>query len=302
MLGLNRGASYARITGYNYTTADWVLFLHDDVIPEPTLLDAYAGTIQRYPDAKVFVGMTNLPEPCGLWTEILRACNVGYSYGIAKRMVHPSWGVTANLLVRGARHNSTIQFKDLYPKTGGGEDIDFVYQLKEWYPSIGRRVTVGVPEAMVEHPWWNRGNTCYRQIAGWAWGDSICITEWKKKTFLAFPNWVEHVVFVVAPLTLYIGRLLAGAMTAAGVVALEHAFKTLNYFADAQQVTGGQFWRSLLVALGAGSVLSSQEVTRVGALLRRCSLYSLCRRVDWFDGQSRESSWTFNSRVSFASA
>jgi hypothetical protein len=47
--------------------------------------------------------------------------------------------------------------------------------------------------------------------------------------------------------------------------------------------------RSAWVALGAGSVLSSQEVTRVAALVWRGSIYSLCRRVDWFDGEEPKS-------------
>lgn len=127
--------------------------MDDDVIPDPNILDAYAGTIRRYPEGKVFVGMTELPDARNLWTETLRACNIGYFYGIAKRMVHPSWGVTANLMVRSSRYNSTIQFKNIYPKTGGGEDIDFVYQFKKWYQSQGRLVTVEVPEAKVQHPW-----------------------------------------------------------------------------------------------------------------------------------------------------
>lgn len=59
--GENRGASYARNFGYNYSTADWVLFLDDDVIPNEHILDAYIGAIWRYPDAKVFVGKTELP-------------------------------------------------------------------------------------------------------------------------------------------------------------------------------------------------------------------------------------------------
>jgi glycosyltransferase involved in cell wall biosynthesis len=83
--GDNRGASFARNTGFNYTTADWVLFLDDDVIPDEHILDAYAGAIRRYPDAKVLVGMTELPDACNSWTEMLRACNVGYFYAIAKR-------------------------------------------------------------------------------------------------------------------------------------------------------------------------------------------------------------------------
>jgi glycosyltransferase involved in cell wall biosynthesis len=64
--GENRGASYARNTGYNYSTADLVLFLDDDVIPEEPLLDAYVGSILRYPNAKCMVGLTKLPEPCNI--------------------------------------------------------------------------------------------------------------------------------------------------------------------------------------------------------------------------------------------
>jgi len=283
--GANRGASYARNTGFNYTTADWVLFLDDDVIPDENILDAYVGAITRYPDAKVFVGLTELPEACNSWTEMLCACNVGYFYGISKKMTHPSWGVTANLMVRGSRHNSTIQFKGIYPKTGGGEDIDFVYQFKEWYKYLGRRVTVGIPEAKVKHPWWNKSKTCYRQITGWAWGDSLCITEWGKKTFLAFPNWIEHIAFVLPPLVSYTGKLPAGLLSGVGIALLEHAIKGMSYFSDAQAVSDGGFLRSVWVALGAGSVLSAQEVTRTAALVYRGSLYSVCRRVDWFDGE-----------------
>ena len=51
--GANRGASHARNVGLNYSTADWVLFLDDDVLPEPHLLDAYAGAVIRHPNAKV---------------------------------------------------------------------------------------------------------------------------------------------------------------------------------------------------------------------------------------------------------
>lgn len=281
----NRGASYARNTGYNYTTADWVLFLDDDVIPDEHILDAYAGAILRYPEAKVFVGLTELPDARNLWTEMLRACNVGFFYAIAKRMVHPSWGVTANLMVRGSRFNSTIQFKYMFPKTGGGEDIDFVYQFKEWYKPLGRAVTVGVPEAKARHPWWNKGQPCYKQIMGWAWGDSLCITEWSQKTFLTCPNWIEYTAFVVPLLSVYTGRFLAGVLAGCSVVLVEHMIKCASYYSDSKAVAKGGIWRNLLVALGAGSILSSQEITRVAALVRRGSLYSLCRRVDWFDGE-----------------
>jgi glycosyltransferase involved in cell wall biosynthesis len=282
----NRGASYARNTGYNYSTADWVLFLDDDVIPQSEILDAYHGAILRYPDGKVYVGQTKLPEACGIWTQMLCTCNVGYFYGIAKEMVHPSRGVTANLMVRGSRFNSTIQFKTIYPRTGGGEDIDFVYQFKVWYKNLKRRVTVGVPEAIVTHPWWNSGNLCYGQISGWAVGDSLCITEWPEKTFLAFPNWVECIVFGLIPMTMVTGKVFVGTATILGVVILEHSIKSARYMGSACEVTGSNNpFYNIFVALGAGSVLSAQELTRVASLIRRGSFYSICCRVDWFDGQ-----------------
>lgn len=91
----NRGASYARNTGYNYSVADWVLFLDDDVIPDVNILDAYVGAIQRYPEAKVLTGMTVLPESENMWTDMLRACNVGYFYGISRMMRHPRKSLVA---------------------------------------------------------------------------------------------------------------------------------------------------------------------------------------------------------------
>ena len=67
---------------------------------------------------------------------------------------------------------------------------------------------------------------------------------------------------------------------------LEHLVKTARYLPSAlKECNGNSIFHTLFVALGAGTVLSAQEITRVNALLRRFSLYSICRRVDWFDGQ-----------------
>jgi glycosyltransferase involved in cell wall biosynthesis len=162
--GANRGASYARNFGYNYSTVDWVLFLDDDVLPDGRILEAYIGAIQRYPDAKVFVGQAELPVAFNAWTRMLRTCNIMFFYGIANHMTDPPWGVTANMMVRGSRHNSTIQFKDFYLKTGGGEDVDLAFQFKRGYPKVGVQTVVGVPGTTAKHPWWCGGKTCYNQI------------------------------------------------------------------------------------------------------------------------------------------
>lgn len=220
-----------------------------------------------------------------MWTEMLRTCNIMYFYGVAKHMIHPAWGVTANLLVKGSRFNPTIQFKNIYPKTGGGEDIDFVFQFKEWYPQTGIQNVVSVPGAKAKHPWWNNGGTCYRQINGWAWGDSLCITEWPQKTYMTCPNWIEYITFVVMPLALSFQKPIAGLLIASAVAALEHGFLGLRYLKAARQVTKSNWWYSAFVALGAGTVLSAQEITRCVAMVKRLSFGSFCRRVDWNDGQ-----------------
>ena len=188
-----------------------------------------------------------------------------------------SWSVELDTILR---FNSKVST----PKTGGGEDIDLVYQFKAWYRSTGLRATAGVPEAKVQHPWWNKANTCYKQIIGWAWGDSLCITEWPSKTFLTCPNWVEHITFLAVPFALYSKRPIGGLVACTSIFLIEHIWKGLNYYRDACQMSSGLF-RRLFVALGAGSVISAQEGTRTVALVRRCSLFSLCQRVDWFDGQ-----------------
>jgi glycosyltransferase involved in cell wall biosynthesis len=291
--GENRGASYARNTGYNYSTADWVLFLDDDVIPEEPLLEAYAGSIMRYPKAKCMVGLTKLPEPCNIWTKILKTCNVMYFYGISKHRIHPPWGVTANIMVRGSRHNHAIQFKYLYPKTGGGEDIDFVFQLKHFYKTAG--CVVSIPEAVVNHPWWNNGNTCYGQICGWANGDSQVITEWPEKSFLVFPNWIECILLLVLYYCLWLRETsdIPPLLRACGSIAtIDHLVKIVAYYRPSKKLIEGSsnsianFMVRIFLSFGASTVISAQEITRAFCLLKRFAFFSFARRMDWFDGQA----------------
>jgi glycosyltransferase involved in cell wall biosynthesis len=290
--GENRGASYARDMGYNYSTADWYLFLDDDVNPDKHILDAYVGAICRYPDGRVFVGQTALPSPFNLWTDILHCSNVMWFYGVAEHRNFLPWGVTANLLVRGSRHNRTIQFKHLYPKTGGGEDIDFVFQMKQCYEKDGpptARVVVGVPGAMTLHPWWRQGRTCYNQIRGWAWGDSLCINEWPEKTYMCLPNWIEFVVCILPAIAYSSGSYYGALLSALLIGLIDHCAKALGFFSTALALprNDGSALRSIFVAFGASSVISSQEITRLGALVWRLSAFSFCRRADWFDGQAK---------------
>uniref|UniRef100_A0A7S2EQ09 Glycosyltransferase 2-like domain-containing protein n=1 Tax=Ditylum brightwellii TaxID=49249 RepID=A0A7S2EQ09_9STRA len=300
--GDNRGASYARNTGYNYSTADWVLFLDDDIIPDPSIIDAYAGSIQRYPNAKVMVGLSELPRAFNTWTEILQTSNVMYFYGIANHRIHPPWGVTANLMVKGSRHNQPVQFKALYPKTGGGEDIDFVFQMKEYYKAAAKTegVVVGVKGAKVQHPWWNKGKCCYKQINGWANGDSMCLLEWPEKTFFVAPNWVECIVFLSLAHVLFLEQPLCVSPLLKSLIAIstfDHVTKTIGFLTSASRsCPRSHFLRQIIVAFGGSTVISAQEITRVYCALKRLCFKSLCRRMDWFDGQAKMEVFDFQLR------
>jgi hypothetical protein len=96
-------------------------------------------------------------------------------------------GVTANLCVIGRATKRVVWFSDHYPRTGGGEDVDFCLRIKDLIPLNTRdEVVVAVPEARVVHPFWQ---TVTRQVVGWALGDVLCLSQLPTKfvLFLAFP-------------------------------------------------------------------------------------------------------------------
>ncbi len=122
---------------------------------QANLLDAYLGATLRHPGAKILVGLTLLPQPQTLMQRALVASQMTFFYSVSQRMRHPPWGVTANMCVRGRTQNE-IWFSNVYPKTGGGEDVDFCLRIKSLLPDHLRDAAlVSVPEAVVHHPFWN---------------------------------------------------------------------------------------------------------------------------------------------------
>ena len=229
-------------------------FIDDDVVPNPNILDAYMGAIMRHPSAKVMVGNTEMPNSFNLWTRILQTSNIMFFYGVAKHRLFPPWGVTANLMVKGSRHNHTVQFKSLYPKTGGGEDIDFILQMKKFHREDN--CVVSVPGALAVHPWWNNGSICYRQICGWAIGDSLCLKEWPEKTYYVFPNWTEYILllFLALPAFVPIFQLMKVALL---ITVIDHFSKACAYFPRAlktKRIDQGIF-SSIVLAVGARYVV-----------------------------------------------
>lgn len=95
----NRGASYSRNRGLAESSAEWVHFLDDDIVPSRDLLFAISGAIRENPDAAGFVCNTQFPIADSVFTTAVHLSGVTYFWDIATKIpTDIPWGVTANLV------------------------------------------------------------------------------------------------------------------------------------------------------------------------------------------------------------
>ncbi|PPQ96579.1 hypothetical protein CVT26_006308 [Gymnopilus dilepis] len=190
----NIGAPASRNAGLSASTAPWVHFLDDDVLPSPALLVEAEKAIRAHPEAAGFVGVTKLPKAEGVFgTAVGMTGMVGF-WDLAERLaeeVEMPWGITANLIVRrkavapprtrGSTNGNSDNLKDIpdrplfdpsYPKPGGGEDIDFCLRQTRWSRSSSRNGPgfLSAPKVFVQHPWWDNGRRSYRRFFTWGVG------------------------------------------------------------------------------------------------------------------------------------
>ena len=219
---VNLGAGPSRNRGLAESAADWVLFLDDDVEPDVGILEAYAVAIREHPCATGFIGNSVLPIPKNARQAGVHIAGVAFFWGIAQAIpTHTElpWGVTANLCVR-RPPPGTIEFDDAFPRTGGGEDIDFCLRLREY---MRRNVHnsegfVAVPAAKITHPWWDGGVPLYSHFSGWAYGDGQLIDSFPQLTYHNLPDLAET-LFVLGSIgaAQLVARMAAAYGALAGV-------------------------------------------------------------------------------------
>jgi hypothetical protein len=114
-----------------------------------------------------------------------------YFWGISERLKDDlPWGVTANLIVR--RVKDDISFDLVFPKTGGGEDIDFCIRKRDWFVHRGLQGLKPAPKVIVTHPWWNEGRRSYRHFFMWAKGDGNLASKFPQHCYIErVPNSAE---------------------------------------------------------------------------------------------------------------
>ena len=112
---VNLGASGARNRGIDAALSDWVLFLDDDIYPEPDLLQVYAKSIEdKGSEVPGFVGITRLPETVSSFTKGVVASDILTFFDLAQHRDTMPWGVTANLLIRRDAIGNH-RFKSIFP-------------------------------------------------------------------------------------------------------------------------------------------------------------------------------------------
>ena len=199
----NKGAHRSRNIGLDNSSADWILFIDDDVKPSKNLLLIYTEAIKKKPSEIGFFGETLFPEPINNFTRGLIACDILTFFLIAGYYKELKWAPTANVLIKKIVVGN-IRFKDIFPKNGGGEDIDFFLQI---YQNTKQELKC-LNNAKVYHNWWYNGKRNYTRFIRWSYGDALLHTIFPEYTYYNFPNVIESLILgILISLIIYISTL-----------------------------------------------------------------------------------------------
>ncbi|KAJ1632885.1 hypothetical protein T492DRAFT_904736 [Pavlovales sp. CCMP2436] len=182
-----------------YRDDPMLIFLDDDILPDAGLIAAYAAKICEHPRATGFVGLSKLPKPANARQVGIKVAGVSFFWTIARFMPARTdlpWGVTANICIRRPFPGpGAVRFSDAFPKTGGGEDIDFCLRLRAARRLLdpGSEGLVAAVDARILHPYWDDGWPRAWHFGGWALGDGYLTDLYPALSYYNLPNLVETV-------------------------------------------------------------------------------------------------------------
>ena len=283
-LNINLGAAEARnrlLDEAGVCGADYVIFFDDDVEPSLGCIDAYVNAFLNSPDYLAFAGPTFLPpSPNEVLPTAILMSDVGFFWDApASMQPHVPWAVTANMAVK----YTNVRFRDIFPKTGGGEDVDFCVLL-------GHRLKA-VPEASAVHPWWpQRRPKIYLRFWGWAAGDGRLIDLWPELTYRRAPNTIEQVLVVSILCMLGLLLLSTAASAVVGIIGAELVMDVSRncFLADRRAVHPCRPSLRVFAAAESCVVKLFSEAGRAWGHIKRRHWSSFFRNFDWFCGDSPE--------------
>jgi glycosyltransferase involved in cell wall biosynthesis len=296
----NMGASAARNRGIDESSAEFILFLDDDVLPEPDLLTKYEAALLDMDESTVgLVGLVQFPRTPNL--PIVHAAvlmsYLTFVFEIASNPMYqsPAWGVTANILVK---RLPGLRFDTSYAKTGGGEDVDFCLRILE---TSGGRL-MAAPAAMVTHEFWpgSLQRVLLPHFFRWSVGDGALFLHHRKYRYLSWPNLVEFLVLYLGcrtPLLLWSCKsesvlwLVLEAMLvfpALLLVDIVVDMSNKSEFTNRCRLLGPYVFKYtyyIRAHMLANIYVAVLEAGRLFGHWRRGELQNICHRFDWHCGR-----------------
>ncbi|PKC64858.1 NAD(P)-binding protein [Rhizophagus irregularis] len=309
----NLGASLSRNRGLRESNADYVLFFDDDVVPEKNILFECEKIIKKHPNACGFIGNTKFPPADGsIYTSALALSGLTFFWGISELWDDDvPWGVTANLLIR--RFNENILYDPVFPKTGGGEDIDFCLKQRNFFIKNTKngKGFQAAPNVMATHPWWNNGNRDYWRFYKWATGDGALVKMYPELTYNDIvPNSIEllfgtilfflvsmifslfFAVFYNTPIinTFTILTFLSIPLViVSSIIADMYLHLTEQPYKHTSTVGG---YRYILAMVESSLIRIMSEFGRLMGMIERNEWGYIGKRFDWFVKRKEGSVWT----------
>ena len=201
----NSGASASRNRGMEESAAEWILFLDDDVTPQNDILVEAEAIIRAHPNAAGFVNNTKFPPANTIFTTAIHLAGITHFWDIPEKLKDGlpyadkikddlPWGVTASLIVR--RFKDDLSFGLVFPKTGGGEDIDYCIRKRDWFVHHGLQGFKPALKVVATHPWWNEGRRSYGRFFMWGKGDSYLMAMFPQYCYFdPFPSSAELALY-----------------------------------------------------------------------------------------------------------
>jgi glycosyltransferase involved in cell wall biosynthesis len=194
----NGGSSKTRNVGLDNSKADWILFIDDDVKPDKKLLHIYSQAIRSNPNEIGFFGETLFPPPETFFAKGVIACDILTFFFLAGYYHQLKWAPTANVIIKRSAIGDT-RFQEIFPKNGGGEDIDFFLKI---FRKTNQELQC-LKNARVFHDWWYNQRRNYTRFTRWSFGDALLHDIFPEYTYYNFPNIIESLIFGL-PLSLII--------------------------------------------------------------------------------------------------
>ncbi|OYT33634.1 hypothetical protein B6U96_14990 [Archaeoglobales archaeon ex4484_92] len=272
----NLGAHASRNKGITVGKGDFILFLDDDVIPSKDLLLNYYEAIkwdrEGHPGYVGYVGFPiDLKDRFHLGVKLSLMTTF---FEIAKYRREVVWGVTANLMVNRKKLGG-ILFRTIFPKSGGGEDIDFGIRITR----KNGKLFLTIPDAKVTHPVWSSKGR-WRRFFRWRYGDTNLILLYPELTFRTPLNFPEF---------LFIYGILIGVLSVIfdPIILLVFGFSTPLLFLTEFLLTkrmiedAGLKGYPLIGYVYATIIRLINEFGHLAFIIKHLKFNLLCRRFDY---------------------